>query len=321
MGLVQNAWMLGVGYVLLRMLGASALMLVARNVINQWWVERRGTVMGISGVIVSLVGMGLFTNMVHGLLQRFDWRTTYVILGLMELLLMLPLGLLLFRDRPEDYGLRPDGQHGEGDHVEGKDVASVSWTRAQALRTSAFWVAAVSFATTSLLGTGLYFHMVSLFKSQGLSSDVAAAVYLPISLTSALVRLGGGYLADRVPIRILLAVGLIAMSGVLGLAQVIDGPTLAVIYGIVMGFSTGVTGVVGSVIWADYFGRRHLGSISGLATSISRISSALGPLPLALAFDLSGGYGTALKIEMVIPLALAGLNLFVKPPRDVPQPD
>jgi MFS family permease len=157
--------------------------------------------------------------------------------------------------------------------------------------------------------------MVSIFTSQGLSSDVAAAVYLPISVTSALVRLGSGYLADRVPIRLLLAVGLVAMSGVLGLAQIIDGPTLAVFYGVLMGLSSGITGVVGSIIWADYFGRRHLGSISGLATSISRISSALGPLPLALAFDLAGGYGAALKIEMAIPLALAGLNLFVKPPR------
>jgi MFS family permease len=315
MGLVQNAWMLGVGYVLLRMLGASALMLVARNVINQWWVERRGTVMGISGVVVSLIGIGLFTNLVHSLLQRYDWRMTYVILGLMELVVMLPLGLLLFRDRPENHGLRPDGHRDALGGLDGGPVAPVSWTRAQALKTPAFWVTAASFATTSLLGTGLYFHMVSIFTSQGLSSDVAAAVYLPISVTSALVRLGSGYLADRIPIRLLLAVGLVAMSGVLGLAQIIDGPTLAVFYGVLMGLSSGITGVVGSIIWADYFGRRHLGSISGLATSISRISSALGPLPLALAFDLAGGYGAALKIEMAIPLALAGLNLFVKPPR------
>jgi MFS family permease len=318
MGLVRNAWMLGVGYVLLRMLGASALMLVATNVINQWWVERRGTVMGISGVVVALVGMGLFTNMVHGLLQRFDWRMTYVILGAMELLVMLPLGLLLFRDRPEDHGLRPDGQLDGLDDTDERAEVPVSWTRAQALRSPAFWVTVGSFATTSLVGTGLYFHMVSIFEAQGLSSDVAAAVYLPISVTSAVVRLGSGYLADRIPIRILLAVGLVAMSGVLGLAQIIDGTPLAVVYGVVMGLSGGITGVVGSVIWADYFGRRHLGSISGLATSISRISSALGPLPLALAFDLLGGYGLALKIEMAIPLALAGLNLFVKPPRGLP---
>ena len=110
MALVQNGAMLGVGYVLLRMLGASALMLVSNNVINQWWVARRGRMAGFSGVVFSLVGMGVFTNLVHWLLQRYTWRTTYAILGAMELVVMLPLGLLLFRDRPEDHGLYPDGQ-------------------------------------------------------------------------------------------------------------------------------------------------------------------------------------------------------------------
>ncbi len=318
MALVQNALMLGIGYVLLRMLGASALMLVSVNVINQWWVDRRGTVMGLSGVVLSLIGMGVFTNFVHGLLQRFGWRNTYALLGLMELLVMLPLGLLLFRDRPEDHGLKPDGQLATPKPLDGEPVDETHWTRGEALRTSAFWVAVASFATTSLIGTGLYFHMVSLFSSRGLASDVAAAVYLPIAVTSAVVQLGSGYLADRIPIRFLLSTGLLAMAGVLSLAQTMDGVVLAGVYGVVMGLSSGIMSTAGSIIWANYFGRRHLGSISGLTSSISRISSALGALPLALAFDLTGSYNIALRIQMVVPLLLAVLNLFVKPPRHDP---
>lgn len=315
MALVQNALMLGLGYVLLRMLGASALMLVSRNVINQWWVARRGTVMGVSGVIFSLAGMGLFTSFVHGLLQRFDWRTTYVLLGALELLVMAPIGLLLFRDRPEDHGLQPDGYLEAPETREHRKQPTAAWTRAQAIRTPAFWTVAASIAATSMLGTGLYFHMVSIFESQGLSSDVAAAVYLPMAVTSAVVRLGSGYLADRVPIRVLLALSLAAMSGALGLAQALHGVPMAVVYSVVLGLSNGTGGTVSSVIWADYYGRRHLGSISGFGAALSRISSALGPLPLALAFDLWGGYRSALRTGVVIPLALAVLSLVVKPPR------
>jgi MFS family permease len=314
MGLVQNALMLGVGYVLLRMLGASALMLVSRNVINQWWVDRRGTMMGFSGLVFSLVGMGVFTNLVHALLRRFEWRTTYAILGAMELLVMLPLGLLLFRDRPEDHGLHPDGRLEAPEARGDEEGVEASWTRAEAVRTPAFWAAAAGFAASAMLGTGLYFHVVSIFESRGLSADVAAAIYLPISVTSAAVRLLSGYLADRVPVRFLLAGGLVALSGALGLAQVIDGLALAVLYGVMMGLSGGMMGTVISVTWANYYGRRHLGSISGLATTISRVSSALGPLPLAVAYDLLGSYSVALKVEMVIPLALAAFALFVRPP-------
>jgi len=42
MDLSSDGLMLGVGYVLLRMLDASALMLVSSNVINQWSEARRG---------------------------------------------------------------------------------------------------------------------------------------------------------------------------------------------------------------------------------------------------------------------------------------
>lgn len=274
--------------------------------------------MGLSGVVLSLVGMGVFTNFVHGLLQRFGWRDTYAILGLMELLLMLPLGLLFFRDRPEDHGLQPDGQLGMSETREGEPLGERHWTRGEALRTSAFWVAVASFATSSLIGTGLYFHMVSIFASRGLASSVAAAIYLPIAVVSAVVQLGSGYLADRVPIRFLLSAGLLAMTGAMVLAQTMSGVVLAGLYGVMMGISSGIMGTAGSVIWADYFGRRHLGSISGLTSSISRISSALGALPLALAFDLTGSYNPALTIEMAVPLLLAILNLFVKPPKHTP---
>jgi hypothetical protein len=274
--------------------------------------------MGLSGVIFSLVGMRLFTNFVHGLLQRFDWRTTYALLGALELLVMAPLGLLLFRDRPEHHGLQPDGPLGARETRGRQRQSTGDWTRDEAVRNPAFWTVAASVAATPVLGTGLYFHMVSIFESQGLSSDIAAAVYLPLSVTSAVVQLSSGYLADRVPVRILLAVGLAAMSGTLGLAQALHGVRLVGVYSVVLGLSNGIIGTVSSVVWAIYYGRQHLNSISGLAATVSRVSSALGPLPLAVAFDLWGGYGTALRVGAVILLVLVALNLVVKPPRKAP---
>ena len=315
MAAVQNSVMLGIAYVLLRMLGASALMLVSNTVINQWWVARRGRMAGLSGIIFSLVGMGLFTNVVHWLLKRYTWRTTYGILGAMELLVMLPIGVLLFRDRPEDHGLLPDGAVVPA-QVPVSDKDSVGgWTRGEAIRTPAFWTAAVSLSATSALGTGLYFHMVSIFKSQGLSAEAAAATYLPIAIVSALVTLGSGYLVERVPVGKLIAAGLVALAVALGLAQSLTAVPLAIVYSLALGASNGISGTVSSVVWADYFGREHLGSIAGLAATLSRVASALGPLPLALAFDSSGTYAGILRIEAVIPLALAALNLVVKPPQ------
>ncbi|MGC9521952.1 MAG: MFS transporter [Anaerolineae bacterium] len=322
MRFVRNAVMLGFGFVLLRMLGQGGLSLVSRNVVNQWWVRRRGMVVGVTGVIASLVGMGLFPNVVHALLERYQWRTTYTILGAALVFGMVPIALLLLRDRPEPYGLHPDGepltdeQEPEADGSDNPEEPRPSrdWTLESAIRTPVFWVVAASFFASAMLGTGLFFHMVDIFDSRGLAPEVAAAVYAPISVTSALVYLGTGYLADRLPMRYLMTASMVTLTLVMIMAQLFNSVPLAIVYGILTGINSGLSQTIGSVVWADYFGRRHLGSIAGFASTISVIGSALGPLPLGLARDLLGDYGTALLIEAAFPLALAVANLAIGRP-------
>ena len=56
MGFVHNAVMLGIGFVLIRMLGQGSLGLVCSNVVNRWWVRRRGTMLGILCMAVASKG-------------------------------------------------------------------------------------------------------------------------------------------------------------------------------------------------------------------------------------------------------------------------
>lgn len=110
MGFIQNALMVGLGFILVRMLGQGSLGLVSQTAINQWWSQKRGMIMGISGLSMSLLGMGTFPNLVHELIAAFDWRLTYIVLGISLLVLMAPLGYFFIRNKPEDYGLKPDGE-------------------------------------------------------------------------------------------------------------------------------------------------------------------------------------------------------------------
>jgi MFS transporter, OFA family, oxalate/formate antiporter len=109
MGFVQNAVMLGFGFLAIRMLGQGSLGLVSQNVINQWWVARRGMIMGISGLLLSLLGIGLLPSLINWLVNLLGWRPAYMLLGGILLLVMAPVGYLFYRDRPEVYGLQPDG--------------------------------------------------------------------------------------------------------------------------------------------------------------------------------------------------------------------
>jgi MFS transporter, OFA family, oxalate/formate antiporter len=320
MSFVRNAAMLCIGFFLLRQLGQGSLSLVSKNVINLWWVRRRGLVMGIGGVAGALLS-GLFPYLINTMIPLYGWRFTYVALGAMLILVMLPIGWIFVRDRPEDHGLQPDGLDANGEGGEESNAPiEYNWTRAQALRTSSFWLVVAGLASMSMLNTGLIFHIFSVFEDSGLSSTVAASVFVPIAATGAIVQLLGGLLIGRVSIRLLLAVSLGMMSLVLVLAPSLSSLEMAYFFGFCMGVQGGLEMIVSSVVFANFFGRRHLGSIAGFASTLLVGASALGPMPIGVARDLMGGYAAVLSTFAIVPFALAiACLLFCRVPGAPPE--
>ncbi len=313
----NNGLMLLVGFVLIRMLGQGSLSLVSIYVINQWWMRRRGLVMGISGVLMSLLGVGLFPNLLNWMVPQLGWRSTFVTMGLMLIFIMGPVGYLFYRSRPETYGLLPDGavaREPQSGIVQPSETDEQDWTLAEAIRTPAFWIVAAGLATIAMLATGLTFHMVKIFDDNQLSATAAAAVYVPIALVSAGVTLVSGILVDRIPIRFLLAGALFIQAGTLLLAQSLSSVTMALAYGVAMGFLFGMMSTVSKIVWPTYYGRRYLGSITGLTATIQIAGTALGPMPMGIARDLLGSYNFALTVLTVIPLVLGIVTLFMKQP-------
>jgi sugar phosphate permease len=288
--------------------------LVSTYIINQWWMRRRGTINGIAGVAMALMGVGAYPNLINWLIPLVGWRSTYMILGLALLLLMVPVALIFFRSRPELYGQFPDGVRprpavpGQAGDVED------NWTAAEATRTAAFWIIVIGLASISMLSTGLTFHMVSIFADNALPASIAAAVFIPIAATTAVVNLVSGVLVDRLPVRFVLATALILQVAALWMAQGLTGTGLAIVYGMVLGGLMGLQRTVSTVALATYFGRLHLGSISGTASTVLVGASALGPLPMALARDFLGQYNMALSVLSLIPLALAVVSLWMRKP-------
>lgn len=314
MGLAQNAVMLGIGFMLIRMLGQGSLGMVCGNVVNRWWVRRRGTMLGILGVVTSVLGTGSFPSLIDALIGRFGWRLSYALLGGLVAVVMLPVSLILFRRQPEDYGLLPDGTKSSSPSVDRALYEEEHWTREEAVRTSAFWIVSLGSACISMLGTGLHFHMVSIFEDAGLSAGAAAAAFMPLAVTGAVVRLASGVLVDRVPVRYLLSAALVGLAASLLMAPRLEGTTSALIYGVILGATGSLQLTVGQVVWAKYYGRRHLGSVTGVAMLVGIAGSALGPMPMGIARDLVGSYLPFLTVSAAAPLVLAVVALFARQP-------
>ncbi len=83
------------------LLGSATLPVTWSKAIVNNFDTHRGLALGI-----ALTGTGLFgfiaSPTIQAMINAFGWRTAYVILGLLPLLISLPLALLLFRDEKED---------------------------------------------------------------------------------------------------------------------------------------------------------------------------------------------------------------------------
>ncbi len=305
MGFVQGLVTLGFGFIALRGLGQGALGLVSVNAINLWFVQRRGLAISISGVGFAL-GIGAFPLLIEGLIHHYGWRWAYIALGGLVAITILPIGALIYRRQPEQYGLQPDGSDRQAVVA---SVAEVNLTLAEARRTVTFWLFAAGNILVAALGTGLVFHHYSIMAAAGIERAIAALVFVPYGLVTASTNVLSGVLFDRISPRFLLS----AMLGLLGLALLlsvrVSDPEMMLLYGVLLGLMQGINGVLQAGVYANYFGRTHLGSISGFATTLMVAGTALGPLLFALGQAQFGSYTPLLTAAVGLPLGLSLIAL------------
>ena len=316
--LMTLAWISGpftllLGMLLARFLGFGSMQLISNNVIAQWFVRRRGMVMGVAGQSLA-ISLFLYPALSTWLIEWLGWRQAWVALGALPLLVMIPVGWLFFRDRPELYGLTPDGPGRDPEADAAALRAEQQWTLTDARHTQAFWIFAVAFTLITMVTAGMIFHQTSLIKVRGLDSSETVMAFQVTAVFAIIGNLLTGYLIDRIAARHVLSAALVLMSGMMVFALVMHSTFHVVVYAAAMGLITGSFRVMDATVWAQYFGRRYLGSIRG-ATMIGTVGgTALGAYPLGLSFDLTGDYAAALVPLAVIPLLVAVSTLWLKRP-------
>lgn len=126
--------------------------------------------MGLAAMSAPL-GSSALSLIYQFLVAHHGWRSAFLALGLSLWILVAIPGAIFLRRQPEDLGLGPDGlapeRHQEGPLSLGKEGQTRgterSWTRGDAIRTSAFWLLVASTFLASIGTGGIAFHMVACF--------------------------------------------------------------------------------------------------------------------------------------------------------------
>jgi len=300
--------------------------MVVNVVISQWFVRRRGRALAFTSMGVGFAKVCM-PVVAAWLLLTLGWRQTWTVFGVLTIALLVLPALLIVRRRPEDMGLFPDGAGEPGiepgsfgskkrfaeDHP--ADPSETVWTRAEAVRTSAFWLLVVTFGISSVGVTGLNLHVYPYVTDIGHSPVVAASVMSVIASMQLGSPLAWGFLAERIDPRIAAMLRFIVQGIGLGLA--ISTSNLICLYAgfFLYGIGLGGNMVLPDLLWANYFGRRSLGRIRGMGLLISQVLAAFGPPFFGFLFDATGGYGLSFALFGAALATSAVLSLMLRAPR------
>ena len=292
--------------------------------LSNWFIKKRGRAIAIRGV-GQRAGQAIMPMVIVGIMAVWGWREAFLALaGVTALLIILPAAIFI-RRRPEDLGLTPENMTAEelaGTAPRGerrgmarfaRDVKDVSFTLAEARRTRAFWILLGYFMVDRFALGAINLHMVINFEDKGIAPALAALTLSTFAATSALTGLPWGFVFERLHVRY----GAMLMSGILFLSSLLllvaDNFVLAMAFALLFGLAIGAGSIVENLLWADYFGRRHLGQIRGFGAPF-RLLSPTGPFLTGLLYEITGSYTIPFMVFAGIFLLMAFAMYMATPP-------
>ncbi len=310
-----------------------------RTAIANWFIRRRAAAFAWSSggrAVFGFTMVPLFALMI----EHSSWRAGWAVLGVVEIVVLAPLVWLIVRRRPEDHGLRPDGDplpspppggEGAGPAEEGSALpltlalsregredpvpspgplprgegagpaprrasAEENWTLREAIRTPTLWLIVASLVLTGFPATGIIANMVPYFLDEGLSLGVASGAFAFFGFGALLGRPFWGFATAGLGVRVCLTAWGFSYSLAIALYVLAGSSPAFFASAWLVGLVIGGAQQLQSQAWPDYFGRRHVGSITGFTIVLVTPSMALGPLVAAAAFERMGSYEPILSI-------------------------
>src|SRR6202049_626513 len=289
-----------------------------------WFNRRRGLAMGLA---FAGVGMGSMTLLpwVQHMIEQTGWRTACTAMGIMVLVVLAPINLLL-RKRPEDIGLRPDGDAAPTassvkpvSNIVDPDWASTDWTLSRALRTARFWWIATGYFGGLYIWYAVQVHQTKYLLDIGFSPNVAVGALGGVSLLGIPGQIWLGYLSDRVGrewIWTASCLGFaICFAALIALKYF---PTLLLVYLMVLTQGTlgyGLTSIMGAMV-LEIFQGKHYGTIFGTVMLTALWGVAAGPGVTGFVHDLSWSYTIAFAIGIGVS-ASSALAIWMASPRKI----
>jgi MFS family permease len=309
------------------------------TIVSNWFVRHRGTAIGIVSA-GSGAGQLILLPLLQYLIDHIGWRRSYLVLGVLILVIPTALIWLFLHNRPEDRGLSAEAEmqprrqrprvdvvvEEDGRVIERKtgfirkneviildqEWAETDWTIRKAVRTFRFWALTV---VTAMFATGFFLisvHLVAYLVDKGYSSILAASIMGFQGFINIAGKFVGGLLCDRIGREKTLTFSVatfIACIVLLNVGGVVVSPALIYVFAIFYGLGYGMALPALITSAADLFQGKHFGSILGVIILGGFIGGALGSWMGGYFFDLTQNYRVNFWVAAVV-MVISGLLIW-----------
>lgn len=296
MSQVNSLWQLYLFEGIIVGIGMSALYAPVLSLIARWFIQRRGL---MTGIVLSGLGIGqlVVPPILSRLISAYDWRLTYVFVGIAALLVVVIATQFLKRD-PSKIGQVPYGA-GEGEQRVPESLAQ-GYSLREAAATVQFWVlVAIKFCYGYYMFS-IVVHIVPHVTDLGFSAVSAANILAVGGAAMVIASFVMGRAGDKIgPRQVYLICFIVAFASLLWLMRTREMWALY-LFAIFIGLANGGNVTSDSPLAARLFGLNSIGAIVGVSSCAFSIGAALGPILTGYIFDATGSYQQAFVVCAIV---------------------
>lgn len=273
--------------------------------LQNWFQEKQGMVLGIAGASSGIVG-AVMNAVGNRIISTWGWRVCYKMLGTVLLVMMVPLSFLVVRKTPEELGLKPYGEK-----LQKEEEATTGISLKQAAGTVRFWLLLTATAIVCYLTC-----FNQLLKDFGMSREylvpVAESLTIMAMVGNIAIKLVIGRMNDRLGMYRAFCFGLLLIGA--GFAFLLFGrtPLAGFVGAFIMGGPMSLSVILLPIWTMRLFGKKYYFHIFSVVSMVVNFFAAFGYLLFTGVHDLAGGYDAALVFGLASVLTACGVLLYVR---------
>jgi len=307
MSQVDSIWQLYLFYGLLTGIGASGIVVSLVSTIIKWFTKRKNLVISIV-TVSGEIGTFIFPLVAIRLISAYDWRTSYIIIGSIVLVIMVLLSQFLKRG-PVQMKQVSYTEDRQSIHLNGEELYLK-----EAVYTKQFWLAfALQFLNAFLVITVMV-HAVPHATDVGISAISAANILSIMGGIGIIGRVATGIAGDRLGIRRTYIISFLVMAASYFWISTVEVLWMFYLFAIAVGIARH-SGLLAAPLVAELFGLKAHGLIYGVMNFATGVGAATGSFLAGYIFDITGSYMMAFLICGILGITAAILASFLQPTR------